>query len=230
MNQSEAENCEGSEQDSQQGIRGDINNIDAALLDLLLQRRDASRAMAKTKRIHDLPFRDTGREQALLNRLIDEGRKRGLDAHFVTKIFNTIIHDSLRVQQHEPVQAETQSARVAMQGGTGSYSYIAAERFFSLRNDTFMHLSCKSFSAAIAKVEKGEADYAVLPIDNTTSGGINEVYDILADTSLALIGEECVPIKHCLLARAHIPVQQLQKLYAHPQAMAQCGRFIESLP
>ncbi len=77
--------------------------------------------------------------------------------------------------------------------------------------------------------EKNEADYAVLPIENTSSGSINEVYDQLQHTSLSIIGELTHPIKHALLVSKQTDLGKIKTLYAHPQVFAQCSHFLAEL-
>jgi chorismate mutase/prephenate dehydratase len=82
----------------------------------------------------------------------------------------------------------------------------------------------------IAVVERGEARFGVLPIENTTAGSINETYDLLAATSLAIVGEAIAPIEHCLAGVKQVPLGELKKIYSHPMALAQCADFLASLP
>ena len=91
-------------------------------------------------------------------------------------------------------------------------------------------VSKKRFDEVVDAVEKGEADLAVLPIENTTSGGINEVYDLLLHTTLSIVGEEKFQVKHCLVASEEISFRKIKKVYAHYQAAAQCSKFLETIP
>ncbi|MBN7827862.1 prephenate dehydratase domain-containing protein, partial [Bowmanella dokdonensis] len=78
-------------------------------------------------------------------------------------------------------------------------------------------------------VETGEADYAVLPIENTSSGSINEVFDVLQHTSLSIIGELTHPVEHALLVACDTDISKLKTLYAHPQVFSQCSHFLAEL-
>ncbi|VEI44508.1 prephenate dehydratase / chorismate mutase [Actinobacillus equuli] len=79
------------------------------------------------------------------------------------------------------------------------------------------------------KVSEGEAEFGVLPLENTTSGSINDVYDLLQHTDLAVVGELAYPIKHCVLANGNIDLAEIDTLYSHPQVIQQCSQFIQSL-
>ena len=90
-------------------------------------------------------------------------------------------------------------------------------------------VSYNRFEEVVQAVENGEADYAMLPIENTTSGGINEVYDLLLHTTLSIVGEEKFEVKHCLVTAENENVKNIKKIYAHYQAAAQCSNFIATL-
>lgn len=120
--------------------------------------------------------------------------------------------------------------KVAIQGIEGSYSHLTSEKFFSNSESEIELVSKRRFADVIKAVENNEADYALLPIENTTSGGINEVYDLLLKTNLAIIGEEVFHVQHCLVGIDRIPLDQITKIYAHHQAAVQCSRFLETLP
>ncbi len=85
------------------------------------------------------------------------------------------------------------------------------------------------FEQVFEKVQTGEADFGVLPLENTTSGAINEVYDLLQHTDLSLVGELAYPIKHCVLVNDKTDLNQIDTLYSHPQVIQQCSQFIHRL-
>ena len=185
-------------------IREKITNLDQQLLELFAQRRALTLNVAKSKAHLIRPVRDQQREQALLIRLITEGKKLGLDAHYVTSVFHTIIEDSVLNQQaylqtlaNPNIQVPTVS--VAFLGDKGSYSYLASHRYFSRRAEKIIESGCKSFAEIMQQVESGQVDYGMLPVENTSSGSINQVYDVLQHTNLSIVGEITQPIEHCLL-------------------------------
>ncbi|MGM3141056.1 prephenate dehydratase domain-containing protein, partial [Bacillus cereus group sp. BC235] len=83
----------------------------------------------------------------------------------------------------------------------GSYSHLASREYFSRKNTELIELNCEHFKEVTQTVESGHADYGVLPIENTSSGSINEVYDLLQHTTLYIVGELTQPIEHCLVAK-----------------------------
>ncbi|MFC6440449.1 prephenate dehydratase [Bowmanella sp. JS7-9] len=215
-------------------IREQINQVDQQVLELLAKRRGLTNQVAEAKIQTAKPIRDQHREQQLLVKLIKQGQKLGLDPHFITQLFHVIIEDSVLNQQAllaeraNPEQSQPLN-RVAFLGNKGSYSYLAAKKYFSRRAGEFLELGCQSFAEIIQKVESNQADYAVLPIENTSSGSINEVYDQLQHTSLSIIGELTHPIKHALLVADNTDTSKITTLYAHPQVFAQCSHFLAEL-
>lgn len=215
-------------------LRERITALDSQLLTLLAERRTLTNDVAETKIRHHIPVRDIKREEQLLVRLIKEGKAVGLDAHYVTQVFHVIIEDSVLNQQAMLAErANPGSAlplnRVAFLGDKGSYSYLATQKYFSRRPGELLEIGCQSFAEIVQKVEHAEADYAVLPIENTTSGSINEVYDQLQHTQLSIIGELTHPIRHTLLVSQNTAISNIKTLYAHPQVFTQCSHFLAEL-
>lgn len=216
-------------------LRQKINNIDEDIIKLLLDRRILSKKVIVAKEESKNPIRDQKREEELLARIIKLGRKSGLDSTFLSKVFYEIIEDSVRLQQSHVQSSlnkatKKKSVKVAIQGIEGAYSFLAAEKYFVHSGFKLNFVYKKRFDEVVDAVEKGEAEYAVLPIENTTSGGINEVYDLLLHTTLSIVGEEKFQVKHCLVTLKDIPIEKIKKVYAHYQAAAQCSKFLETIP
>ncbi len=217
-------------------IRIRLNDLDDQLLQLLSERRSLSIEVAKSKIETSKPVRDATREQQLLVKLIDSGKnKYQLDAQYITKLFHTIIEDSVLLQQSylqnltNPAQSRKAIARVAFLGSKGSYSHLAGREYFSRKNTELIELNCEHFKAVTKTVESGHADFGILPIENTSSGSINEVYDLLQHTTLYIVGEITLPIEHCILACSEVRLEELKILYSHPQPHQQCGEFLSRL-
>ncbi|MDA9558139.1 prephenate dehydratase [Vibrio sp.] len=216
-------------------IRLRLNELDESLLAILSERRDLSLQVAKSKVTTAKPVRDIKREQELLKKLIHSGKEsHNLDASYITKIFHTIIEDSVLLQQSylqdlANPNYQKPHTRVAFLGSTGSYSHLASREYFSRKNLDLIEVNADNFKDITKTVETGHADYGVLPIENTSSGSINEVYDLLQHTTLSIIGELTLPIEHCLLATQNIHIEALKVLYSHPQPHQQCSEFLHHL-
>jgi chorismate mutase/prephenate dehydratase len=213
-------------------IREKITKLDQQLLELFAQRRSLTLNVAKSKAHQIRPVRDQQREQELLIRLINHGKELGLDAHYVTSVYHTIIEDSVLNQQaylqtlaNPNMQVPTVS--VAFLGDKGSYSYLASHRYFSRRAEKINEFGCQSFNEIMQQVESGHVDYGMLPIENTSSGSINEVYDALQHTNLSIVGEITQPIEHCLLTAVNTQLNRIKTIYAHGQPFTQCSNFLD---
>jgi len=214
-------------------VRKDISQLDTQLLSLFSTRRELVRTVAKIKTEHGIPLRDKGRENELLSRLIRLGKEQNLDSHFILDIFHRLIDDSLQVQEaflqseNKPVQKD--SFKVTHLGKEGSYSYLASDKYYAHSEQKINHICCDDFQEVINLVVEGHADAAVLPIENTTSGGINEVYDLLIDCPLHIVGEETLKVEHCLISKPDTSVTDIDTVIAHPQARTQCIRRLKKL-
>lgn len=215
-------------------IRQRISELDQQLLSLLAERRQLALDVAKTKLHNHLPIRDKIREKELLNVLIESGRQQGLDGHYITRLFQLIIEDSVLTQQALLQQhlnsTNISTARIAFLGPKGSYSHLAARQYAARHFDNLIECGCHKFDDVFNQIETGQADYGVLPIENTSSGSINEVYDLLQTTSLAIVGELTNPINHCLLTSQSTTLEQITTLYSHPQPAQQCSHFLNKYP
>ncbi|REL34735.1 prephenate dehydratase [Thalassotalea euphylliae] len=213
-------------------IRAQITETDQQLLKLFAKRRSLTLNVAKSKAHQVRPVRDQQREQELLIRLIKQGKELGLDAHYVTSVFQTIIEDSV-LNQQAYLQTLTNPnlqlpmVSVAFLGNKGSYSYLASHRYFSRRAEKIIESGCQSFADIMQQVEAGHVDYGMLPIENTSSGSINEVYDLLQHTNLAIVGEITQPIEHCLLTAVNTRLENIKTIYAHGQPFTQCSNFLD---
>lgn len=213
-------------------IRAQITETDQQLLKLFAKRRSLTLNVAKSKAHQVRPVRDQQREQELLIRLIKQGKELGLDAHYVTSIFQTIIEDSVLNQQAylqtlTNPNLQVPMVSVAFLGNKGSYSYLASHRYFSRRAEKIIESGCQSFADIMQQVEAGHVDYGMLPIENTSSGSINEVYDLLQHTNLAIVGEITQPIEHCLLTAVNTRLENIKTIYAHGQPFTQCSNFLD---
>lgn len=212
-------------------LRQRIDAIDDQLLDLLAARRKLVREVVAAKSAQALALRHPEREQQLLLRLLRRGRGLELQAPFVISVFRAIIGDSLRLQQEElqrNANADERATPLTMAhlGTEGSFSAEAARTFALGRERALDGLACASFEAVLDAVVSGRAEVGVLPVENSTSGGINEAYDLLMHTSLAIVGELRLPILHCLCAPPGVPREALERVYSHPQPAAQCSRAV----
>ena len=115
--------------------------------------------------------------------------------------------------------------KIAYQGEPGAFSE-AASRQVSASAEM---LPCKAFEDVFAAVNAGAADYGVLPIENSIGGSIHRNFDLLLENQLPIVGEVEVPVVHHLLALPGRTLDDIRRVYSHPQALAQCDRFLRTL-
>lgn len=215
-------------------LRERISALDLQLIELLAQRRELALDVARSKLHSHRPIRDKERERDLLDKLTAAGKKHHLDGHYITRLFQLIIEDSVLTQQallqHHLNQTTAHSARIAFLGPKGSYSHLAARQYAARHVEQLIECGCQKFQDIFNMVETGQADYAVLPIENTSSGSINDVYDLLQHTALSIVGELTNPINHCVLVATDTSLEQIETVYSHPQPFQQCSHFINRYP
>lgn len=214
-------------------IRRLLDETDKKIIDELAKRQELVRKISSFKIGEKKNIKDAEREEQLLAKVSEMARQTGLDRYFVEQLFKDIIHHSVRFQTHSLVDhhnvEDSQIVRVAYQGTDGAFSHQAAFRHFEERYTEVECLGYDTFREAAQAVEDGEADYAILPIENTTAGSINDTYDILGDSKLHIVGEEAIRIIHCLLALENVPLNRIRRIMSHPQAIAQCTEFLANL-
>jgi prephenate dehydratase len=116
--------------------------------------------------------------------------------------------------------------KVAYQGEEGAYSEIAAKKIFGNNIQTSPSFS---FEEVFTKVKNSKVSFGVIPIENSLYGSVFETYDLLLNNSLSIVNELNLQINHCLLADKQFKLDQIKKVYSHPQALGQCSIFLKTL-
>ena len=116
--------------------------------------------------------------------------------------------------------------KVAFQGERGAYSEAAAVAFFG---EEIIPVPCESFDKVFTQVEAGESDYGVVPIENSLAGSIHRNYDLLLRYELFIVGELNLRVAHHLIALPGVNLEDVKRVYSHPQALAQCEQSLAAL-
>ena len=218
-------------------LRRDLDDIDDQFVGLFARRQETIRRIAAFKAGSTAPLRDELREARQIARLTELARNANVDELFVVHLFRQILDFSVRTQEGRLGGTSTLSGAadarpivVVYQGSEGAFSHIAARRFFATRQAATTYRGLTTFRGMLEDVRSGAADYAMLPIENTTSGSVHDAYDALSHTDLAIVGEEVLRVEMCLIGLADVPLEQLTRVYSHPQALSQCTAFLASLP
>ncbi|CAL4326450.1 chorismate mutase [Buchnera aphidicola] len=215
-------------------FRNEINYIDEKIVKLLAKRKDLILEIAESKIKNNKPIRDIEREKKMLEKLIFLGKKNQLKPEYITRLFQLIIEESVLTQEKLLKQFcdnhQLTRNSFSILGPKGSYSHIAASEYANRNFKKCVIKECSTFEKVILSVENNQSDYAVLPIENTCSGFIYEVFNLLKKTNLFIIGEINIFINHCLLAIKKIPLDKIKTVYSHPQPFQQCSNFIQKFP
>lgn len=216
-------------------IRKTIDRLDQTIIDALGERQRIVRDVLAEKLENSKEIRDPGREEKMMESIRKKATDAGMDPYFLEQLFREVISHSVRYQTHALVDHQNKknnqtSIQVAYQGTDGAFSHQVAMRHFKQRYDEVVCIGFTRFDQAAEAVEKGDADVAMLPIENTTAGSINDTYDLLAEKELYIIGEEILRVIHCLMAPKKVELENIRRVLSHPQAIAQCSHFLAKMP
>jgi chorismate mutase/prephenate dehydratase len=192
-------------------LRREIDDLDAQIVALINRRGDAARRVGLLKAQSGSPVYAPDREQQVLQRIrsLNTGP---FPTETLVAIYRELMSGSLAVER---------SPRIAFLGPKGSYSHLAAQSKFGASVE---YEPVTGITAAFAEVERGHADYAVVPIENTLSGAIAETLDAFLNSSACICAEHYQPIHHNLLARG--PLSEVQRVYSKPEVFEQCRRWL----
>ncbi len=216
-------------------LRDRLDALDRTVVETIAERQrviDAVRALKAGD--PQLQLRDAQREEAMLARLSTLAVQLGLSGGFVRRLYREILDYSVRSQQHHVLDQWNPVLRkneliVAYQGVPGAYSQMAAEQHFGAFAGTLTTAGYESFFALLDAVSRGAADFGMLPVENTTAGSVAEAYELLTQTSLSVVGEEALRVEHCLVGLPGATVDQIRRVFSHPQALAQSSTFLSGL-
>jgi len=220
-----------------QQCRDEIDAIDKEIVDLFQKRMVVSGKVADYKRSTGKKIFDKVREDAILEKMgsMAEGE---FQKHCLRELYSQIMSMSRKLQYSLIKQTNSEMAfeevdslpvskdtKIVYLGPEGSYSSQAAEDYFGIEGSLF---PAKNFRAIMEAVKSGKAEYGVLPIENTSTGGITDIYDLLAEYDNCIIGEHVVEIHHALLGLEGSKVEEIRTVYSHQQPIRQCKKFLES--
>lgn len=213
-----------------QAIREAIEAVDREILAALKRRMELVEDVARKKLESAAPFRDRQREEQVIGRIRHAATELGLDAHEIERLYRDIMEMSIGRQQALVRSLEDVPLRVAYQGVEGSFSHLTAQRHYRGRKPGVLLTGHDTFRGAVAAVRDGAADFALLPIENTTAGSVHETYDLLAEGGVTITAEAVSQVEHCLLVLPGSKVEDLRTVISHPQALAQCEAFLRTIP
>lgn len=222
-------------------IRKDIDAIDGELVKLFCQRMDLSAKVADYKKANNLPILVPARERQILK---DVAEKAGPEMAEYTRVLYSMLFELSRSYQSKRNATATdlyqqithaidntpklfpQQSMVACQGVEGAYAQIACEKIF--KNPMILYF--KSFEGVFQAIDQGLCQYGILPIENSTAGSVNKVYDLMKKHNFSIVRTYRMKIDHNLLANRGATLNQIKEIYSHEQAINQCSALLQSLP
>lgn len=218
-------------------IREKINDLDSELVRLWKERMEACLSVAQYKKENNLPVLDAKRERELLDRV---GDMAGENLDMYSRVLYETIMTVSKSYQHRYLNTDSelsekiknavsntdklfpQKAMVACQGVEGAYSGLACEKLFKYPTVSYF----KTWHDVVNAVEKGLCKYGVLPIENSTAGSVNGVYDLMAEHNFYIVKSFRLKINHCLLGNKGTTLDGIREIFSHEQAIHQCSEFL----
>lgn len=221
-------------------LRKEIDRIDEQLVQLYEERMDICTQVAEYKIENHKAVFDKEREQQKIQKVCGQA-KDARNRKGVEELFTQIMSLSRKLQygilnEYEKndlfsfqmcEQLVGPDTKVIFQGADGAYSQLAMERFFG-KNIT--NSNVETFRDAMEQVGNGTADFAVLPIENSTVGIVSEIYDLLVEYENVIVGEQIIPINHCLMGVPGATKEDITQVYSHPQSLMQTEHFLKQHP
>ena len=221
--------------------RAQIDRIDAELLRLFAERMQTAAGIASYKKAHGLPVLDAGREREKLAQIVktapEELQEEAVSLYrLLFSLSRSYQHDLLDEKTALPALLKTAlentpqlfppTAAVACQGVEGAYSQQACDKLFQHPSVFF----CATFDKVFAAIEQGLCQYGVLPLENSTAGSVNAVYDLMTQHNFRIVRSVRIKVDHNLLANTGAKLENIREIYSHEQAISQCAHFLQGLP
>ena len=221
-------------------LRKEIDVVDDVLLKAFQERMSLVAQVSQAKQASDLPVLDVSRERTKLEdvsgKLPPELQQYG---YFLWSMLFELSrsYQSALNPTPSPLRREIQEAMentpqlfppratVACQGVEGAYSQLACDKLF--QRPQVMYFG--SFESVFTAIENGFCDYGVLPLENSTAGSVNQVYDLMQDHKFKIVRSTRLKVDHNLLAKRGTKLEDIREIFSHPQAISQCSAFLEKL-
>ena len=219
-------------------LRKEIDGIDKELVSLFVKRMDVAAEVAAFKKENGRPVLDPERERKLLEKVSDLA---GKDMESQTRILYHLILSLSRSHQSHLLGLDStltdkitkaidttdkvfpERAIVACQGVEGAYSQFACEKLFGAPSIMYMN----TFEGVFQAVDKGLCRYGILPLENSTAGSVNQIYDLMRRYQFHIVRSTRVHVPHVLLAKKGVRFEDVREIYSHEQAIQQCSAFLQ---
>lgn len=221
--------------------RAQIDRIDSQLVELFTERMSVSGKISDYKKEHQLPVLDVRREREIIQKVAEQTPE---DIREYVRLLYSLIFELSRSYQNRLIGVGTElsdkirtalentsklfpsDVSVACQGVEGSYSQLACDKL--IKNANVMFFS--TFEAVFSAIEKGLCRYGIVPLENSTAGSVNTVYDLMMQHEFNIVRSLRLKVDHSLLAKPGVRLSDIREIYSHGQALSQCTEFLQSLP
>ena len=211
-------------------LRARIGDLDQRIVELIAERFRVVANVASEKAGTAATIRDPERERQVLQSVEQIARSEGAPVDLVRRIYRDLLGESVSRQVSSRAGGVRPGRRrVAVQGSTQSFSRLAAQKYLSSVALEGEFVTARSHQAALEALRAGEVDLAVLPIENTIAGSINEVYDLLRENDVSIVGEETWNVDHCVAGTAEVPLSAIRQVLSDLDGLEQCSALIEAL-
>ena len=218
-------------------LRSTLDDIDRRIVELYEQRMEVCGQVAAYKLETGKRVFDKEREQQKLS-AVSALTHNAFNAQGIRELYEQIMAVSRKLQYQmlaergageklsflEMEEIDCKKCRVVFQGAEGAYSQAAMMLYFGEEVNSF-HVD--TFRDAMLAIDEGSADFAVLPIENSSAGIVSEIYDLLVEFENYIVGEQVIQIEHCLLAAPGTKKEEIRTVYSHPQSLMQSAQYLQ---
>ncbi|WP_419025581.1 prephenate dehydratase [Emergencia sp.] len=221
--------------------RKNIDNIDKEIVEKLEERMRVAENIAKYKQDNNLPVVDIIREREKLEEITEMASDDM--ASYARILYNTIMEmskdhqrkitdqdtplvKSIKTALEETPKIFPAKATVACQGVEGAYSQQACDRLFKMPKIMYM----KNFNGVFAAIDQGLCQYGILPVENSTAGSVNQIYDLMMKYNFYVVKSVKLKIDHSLLAKKETKREDIREIFSHEQAIMQCDEYLKAFP
>ena len=212
-------------------LRERLSDLDRHIVELIAERFRVVADVAREKAGSDTAIRDADRERQVLEAVEQVARVEGAPVDLVRRIYRDLLVESVSRQVSTRSGARPQERlRVAVQGAEHTFSFLATRKYLSGNEREGELVASRTYQAAVEALKAGQVDLAVLPIENTIAGSINEVYDLLRENDVSIVGEETWSVDHCLAGVSELPLGAVRRILSDLDGLEQCAAFVRALP
>ncbi len=221
--------------------RRELDQIDREIVEKLEERMRTAEKIAVYKKENALPVLDALREREKIDQITEMAAE---DMASYTRILYNTIMEMSKDHQRKVLQIESPvvqaikkaleetpkvfpaKATVACQGVEGAYSQQACEKLFKMPKIMFM----KNFNGVFAAINQGLCQYGILPLENSTAGSVNQIYDLMMKYNFYIVKSVKLKIDHSLLAKKGVKKEDVREIFSHEQAIMQCEEYLKNFP